>query len=729
MGPPLFILHPILSHIIWRRTILTTWYNDICLLKLRFHNFSQFIETGHDFSKRIMERQNRFLYELHTAIDQHFNLSEIHELCFILDIDFEHLVGEERRSKIWSLIFYCVGSEWEDFKKLLTQLSKSRPSVKWPNPPDFPTLKKEAGAIQKSVTNTKPINISDLDINIQDAEQVNITYHSKTQYISPNSDLIIKHLGKLTQKHEIRRWSDESPDDYFIPSTSKIRPLFTKTFFEDSISQKSELMDMIKQSDRLIILGEAGTGKTTALRRTMWEIAYFNTEIVPIYLPLRSLYSEILEAIRIALMRTKVLRFNSLNELRHFLHEQQCIFLFDGLNELPKEQKSAIVGKFDNFISEFPNHQYIFTSRLHDKTWQELQSSEVVTKATEIQLITNIQAINYLNNLLGRSGSESYYQLSEPLRQLLRIPLYLWMLKEVQATKIRGESLPKTQGELFETFIEQSLVREEKLDFNVRDNVKKDALINIAFNLHLLQETSCKRNDAKNWLESMFFHEPEIILGELLNHGLLKSDGNYLSFFQQSMQEYFVAIKLDEILSEYYSLKQRWNERVKGIPNNLKLLTAVNISIIVFFLSLTLLSTNTVYYPLFRTLSTLLFFPLLILILIWLTDKFIIPFKFQKFTKWAENDWWIESFLFLAGLTEHNSFFLQNLLKIKRGSWLAFLCMIESRNIDKETQSLVESKSFNKLHSDDVKTKVDALKELARIRKCANNSLPSGVFK
>jgi len=60
-------------------------------------------------------------------IDQCFNDNDIRNLCFALEIDYEHLAGDEKLSKIRELILYCERHALTN--KLLKECKKQRPKV------------------------------------------------------------------------------------------------------------------------------------------------------------------------------------------------------------------------------------------------------------------------------------------------------------------------------------------------------------------------------------------------------------------------------------------------------------------------------------------------------------------------------------------------------------------------------------------------------------------------
>lgn len=72
------------------------------------------------------------LSRLDDQIADHFNLSELQDLCFKLDINFENLAGSTLNDKTLELVRYC--QRHRRLNELLALLSELRPMVDWPEP-------------------------------------------------------------------------------------------------------------------------------------------------------------------------------------------------------------------------------------------------------------------------------------------------------------------------------------------------------------------------------------------------------------------------------------------------------------------------------------------------------------------------------------------------------------------------------------------------------------------
>lgn len=113
-----------------------------------------------------------YLFQLAEQIDSHFNLSELRTLCFALEVDYEHLAGENKLDKIRELILYLTRHGL--FSELLPLLQSLRPSVVWLDPPT------QSGAVNIEVS-AKKLNTSDLSKVSGSETQPNTTVPNITQ--------------------------------------------------------------------------------------------------------------------------------------------------------------------------------------------------------------------------------------------------------------------------------------------------------------------------------------------------------------------------------------------------------------------------------------------------------------------------------------------------------------------------------------------------------------------
>ena len=481
---------------------------------------------------------------------------------------------------------------------------------------------------------------------------VQVVYQGEPVTI-PSQDAIQLHRANLAKIETYHRWAEE----FYIHEEGKVLPLYASPYDDDGGRKRADLLQTIREHQRLLVLGEPGMGKTVALERMVWETAKADEVVVPILVQLLYFQGlELIELIRVALNETGRLTFDNTKSTRAFLHETKCLILFDGLNETPGRQREQVIGAIASFMREYPEHRYVVTSRSQDELWRKLRSAELIQEAVVVQTISDAQAQGYLQAHLGKEKGNAFYnRLDASLKALARTPLLLKLIKDAGEG---SDQLPRNRGELFDKYVMNKLLeREQKLELMETPEVKKKALAHLAFALQLNHQLACDREWAEKALsEKGLGAKTDTILKESLLHGLLIQqtlpDKQLLRFIHQSVQEYFVALTL---LSE-----------VKVEKNA----------------------------SLFQTASRM--------------------YSKRNLTVWAKDNWWSESFVQLAGLLDDADWLAR---KIANSSpWLAWWCVQEGRDVPENTREMIEARSIKLLHSPKVPERRRAVQTLAQIK-------------
>ncbi len=469
-------------------------------------------------------------------------------------------------------------------------------------------------------------------------------------------DLIRKHRERLAERVKYARWADNSPDESYIDSAGFHLPLFASPY-EDIGGVPAELLECIHSCQRLLILGEPGMGKTVGLERAMWELSASKSTLVPIFIPLIQYDGNLVAAIKVALNETGVLNVTSATEVEKLVHDYECVFLFDGLNEVAGNYRDKLYAELASFIRAHPASPCVITSRSQDDLWRRFHSREMIEDAVVIQRITDEQVVEYLVAHLGEGmGHELHDRLNEALRGLARIPLLLWLIKEAGAA---GEELPGNRGELFDRFVKQVLKREQKLPdlATIPLHQKTRALSHLAFHLQKNHRLTCDRDEAVQVIEGLQESvRGDLVIGESLRNGLLLGETR-LHFMHQAVHEYFVAIRLRNLISSLKIPKSKAIARLK------------------------------VYSSAFA-------------------------FK-RQLRKWAEDGWWAEAIVQLAGITDQPMFVAKQVLC--SNPWLAYWCSIEGQPLSTEMQAQIEQQTVERLKSPRLEERLRVIRELARM--------------
>lgn len=286
---------------------------------------------------------------------------------------------------------------------------------------------------------------------------------------------------------------------------------------------KLTLRQALEMNSRIILLGDAGIGKSIELKHLfdqIWENK--KDDLIPILIHLKN--------------------FRITNKFEDLIPSKSnwkslsnLVFILDGLDEIADIHD--FVSEFETFLSTINKHKFVISCR---------------TNIYERYLV-NISGFKafYLNNLSeGQIHSilENGFQL--PLKDIdtiLKLPITTPFFLNVVADLIKNNenNFPKSIGEILDYFVEFTLKREKEkrikkglLDtFQLETNLKSLALVN-----ELQQQNYITLTEINKILDNG--------LEELIENPLLveiETDSNRFSFDHRQYQEYFVAKTLSEI--------------------------------------------------------------------------------------------------------------------------------------------------------------------------------------
>ena len=332
-------------------------------------------------------------------------------------------------------------------------------------------------------------------------------------------DFLQKKTSELEEKH--RRDKDGSNlSDFFV--NPLIRPLGTpfefdekglRTLFEKRKYSFSRLLEITKKRDKLILLGDPGTGKTGATAKLaidMYRDAYNqlllkpgkNTQEIPI--PVHVSARNFIEAESLDRFLTNY--FNSAETRKHFKID---LIIVDGLDEIESEKRETFMDKLDEF-SEEVGSSYILTSRKIDFL---TTLSEKYEKYELLPFEFN-QAVEFISNLISDSNTLDYMKdrLDKIKMQLFLVPLSLMLLVDLVEEK---KEVPASLTELYDRFFDMVFGREAQ-----------DKGIEVLFDYVI----------KKRFLGELAYHE------YLCNNKFELSDKDFRQFLDSYMQKYGLEI-------------------------------------------------------------------------------------------------------------------------------------------------------------------------------------------
>ena len=482
---------------------------------------------------------------------------------------------------------------------------------------------------------------------------------------SPSPDAVARHRAALRERleaHARARWGGMS---VYIQEEGITLPIEASPYQTGRLEPRQNLLELLRAADRLpagrlLVLGEPGSGKTVSLERLAWDLCDGPEPVVPVLVPLFHYEgAPLAEWVRATLRETGHLRLDDEQALIDFLgHERlaRCFFLFDGLNEVPPAYRDRLTGELVRWMSAHPRHPVVLTSRPQDELWRRLRAD--VGQAVVVQPIADDDARAYLVAHLGERGDQLYGRLDERLRAMARTPLILWLIKEAGAV---GEAVPGNRGELHARFVSRMLRRDtvRRMDADIHERVKRRALTDLAYHLGLAQRRSCPRDQAVEIVARRLGEEQaQEVVGACARHGLLAGDDPVWFAPHQTVQEHFAARALQEVAQREWRMG-RW-ARLRRSARRL------------------------------------------------------ISGKEKGLAALAADDWWMETFVQLAGLVDEADRLALEVARVN--PWLAWWCVEEGRGVAEGTREAVADRSVRLLESRRVSDRRRAVGALAQVR-------------
>lgn len=477
----------------------------------------------------------------------------------------------------------------------------------------------------------------------------------------PSPQAVAAHRAALRGRLEAeacQRWGAMSA---YIQEEGAALPVEASPYQTGRLGPRQNLLQMLHAADRLLVLGEPGSGKTVALERLAWELcgATGGQPAIPVLVRLFHYAGTPLgDWVRSLLQATGCLRLDDDQALAAFLQEKgaRCFFLFDGLNEAPPPYRDRLVDELVRWLATHPHHPVILTSRAQDELWRRLRAE--AGQAVMVQPIADEQARGYLMANLPERGETLYERLDERLRAMARTPLILWLIKEAGAA---DESIPGNRGELYARFVSRMLRRDtdRRLDAEIPERVKRQALAGLAYHLGRQQRLACSHDEAVEIVAGRLGEgQAEAVVGACARHGLLAGEETIWFAPHQTVQEHFAALALRELAEQ---------ERRQGAWGRLRQ-----------------------------------------------AGQLLLAGRRAGVMALAADDWWMETFVQLAGLVDDAGRLARDVARAN--PWLAWWCVEEGRAVDEATRAWVEERSIRLLRSEQAANRRRAVQALARMQ-------------
>lgn len=317
----------------------------------------------------------------------------------------------------------------------------------------------------------------------------------------------------------------------------------------------------VQEHERLIIIGDAGSGKTTSLHFIAQETtedgsedsdAPNNPSPVCVYIelgrfrmppgmsPLQSLLVLVAETFYIGNASPQPPSLEAVYEL---LSNNQCLLLFDGLNEVQSELRSACAQAIDDLAQRYPDHRYVMTTRPHG--FSPLQHWDVVA----LRELDDHQISEFLTRYTDQDTARHLLQyVLDAQNSLLRLPLFLTFVLRMRDLPLSElQTRMKSRSGIIDMYVKYLIERDTLEKHLALPDLRKDQIHTILSNLADQIQHTGQALPFQEAILSIFQHsslttqEIERIVNNLCERGILTTDSYYIRFWHHTIQEYFYA--------------------------------------------------------------------------------------------------------------------------------------------------------------------------------------------
>ncbi len=330
------------------------------------------------------------------------------------------------------------------------------------------------------------------------------------------------------------------------------------------------LVEMIRHG-RVLVLGEFHAGKTRLLQhlyqtilrqRESGPVQRDPAVPIPIFLPLRnyrnpdesfsayiqrSLY-EMYGPASDDLVLSRVMLTDDMLRAGHYL------FLFDGLDELIGPKRQELLRHIRDFVSQYPHHTYVLSSR---RSAYGAVEAHFMEQGFALLAITPFSAQQVQRYLEKRHSMET--PLAEALRQrrdllaLARIPGLLKLLCDLWET---AEDVPQRLSALYEQLLHELLTKEVRRDTVLipHPGLTRQVLDMLALEMTCRQVLSLPEEALEGLVQRLISQTGLLAsysarqwIEEIRHREILVADGEGVAFQHRSWQEYLTAHALREV--------------------------------------------------------------------------------------------------------------------------------------------------------------------------------------
>jgi len=330
-----------------------------------------------------------------------------------------------------------------------------------------------------------------------------------------------------------------------------------------SLSDHELIRQLSNNSEKIIVSGTAGSGKTMMMRYAVLQTVRTSNRVLPVFFELRVLNSEAnFESFENSLWEYVSQTSNfSRERLKDAAKKGAFVFILDGLDEINLDIRAKVETSLRLFTEKYHHCAFILSSRPDESlsSWSKFSvfSVDPVSRKKVIGLLKKVPFNDAVKTEFLDAIDIEFYQKH---RSFLSVPLLAsMMLLTYSHFANTPEKLHIFYAQVFEAlFYRHDLKKEGRLDRDVHSGLEIDEFSKVmqyfACSTYLANKISFERNELIKFLDDSIvvtkpYSEkpvrPKLVMEDLLKTVcLMINEGLEIRFTHRSFQEYFTALFL-----------------------------------------------------------------------------------------------------------------------------------------------------------------------------------------
>lgn len=327
---------------------------------------------------------------------------------------------------------------------------------------------------------------------------------------------------------------------------------------------KYDLVDLLEKENRIVLVGDAGVGKTVELQKIASHFSQDKSKYIPYLIKLNQFVDQKIESF--------------LSKEWETVPEYNLLLILDGLDEIESKNKRDAIRKIELFSEQHPASKIVVSSRSNFYQFGTNVSPGTLNnfQAYILLPIEYSQIVEYINENL-RSPSDDFLDKihSLGLNDLLYIPFYLIELVKLYNSK---NILPKSRSDLFDELISLRL-ESDKTHYRTTIDLynKRNIILSMLQKISLCAETLGRNNITNEEMERII---PDAYTLDLLKYcSLINKFGSEKIIWQfehNNIQEYLAAKLLSkqsfDVVKSFISFAPDYNKIIPSWLNTLSFL-------------------------------------------------------------------------------------------------------------------------------------------------------------